>query len=68
MAFQNLLWYDAVQIACLMVLISAVIWLAKRSMSHGEDIAQLKLLVTNHYKTRFNQIARVLGIQYEDED
>jgi hypothetical protein len=63
----NLLWFDAVQIVLLVLLFAMTVWLAKRSIQHGEKIARLELLMTNHFSHRFDQLKRMLGIAWEDE-
>lgn len=56
------------QVAILYLLVISMLWLGKRSLKHGEAIAKLTVLVTNHYAHRFERIRQRLGVEWEDED
>jgi len=65
-----LLWYDAVQIAAIVVLSALTVWLARRSIARGEDIASIKAalheLTSNHMEHLARRVKRLeehVGIQ-----
>ncbi len=60
---------DEIQVVMLALLLVVDGWLIARSVKHGEAIATLAALVTNHYNDRFQKIKSYLGFEkYDDEE
>lgn len=66
--FQNMLWYDAVQIVMLLFLCAAVSWLATRSIDQGERIVALETNHEKHARKRFRKIYDAMKWEWQDDD
>lgn len=64
---QNLVWYDAVQMILLFLLLAGEGWLAKRSIEQGERIVRLETNHEIHAKRKFERLYAALGLNEDDD-